>query len=636
MVRICLVLFIKNDEITIHDIIDSVSSIIDAYIIYDLGSTDKTVDIINTFFDSKHILGKIIKIDPDKLIENYPRILDESKTIADYTLLLNSDTVVIIDPKFDKLNIQSDIYRIKTICGNDINYLISFIRNDVNYRLFGVDMFCLDCPQDKYLDRLDGITMFDRQYNISRQEKRRCDIHLCKYHLLMNSKQPSYYFYLAKCYQCLNNNKSIKWYNKRLKHQGWGEEIFISHLELGKILHNLGKDPEFINHMLEAYNVDNNRIESLYELVSYYRSKRGYYMILSNQFIQLASNINSRSYGYLGIREDIYDYLLDYEQSIISYYLDKPIDYHKYLNIIGYGCYEGAIRNYKFYVKYLCDLKPHNYTYHCDTMINNDYHPMIPSIISSKNGYVMNYPYVNYDVDKNGSYVYKYPITTLNYQYVLDINLNLIQQQQLCYHQLDHDHIGIENIKLFNPNTNTNSELMFVGTDYDIKTKQKTLVGGKYPTLQKTFKSNIDINKWTYINHNGSIKVITNWFPLTINTIDQDGRIKSTSLDQEIPLFFKYLYSSTNGFEYDHEIWFITHMIDFSVPRVYYFCIVVLDCDTLKYKRHSILFKFNNSSIEQCYGLIVEKQRIICSCSRSEKDALVIVYDRPIIDNYIF
>jgi glycosyltransferase involved in cell wall biosynthesis len=57
---LCLNMIVKNESKIIRRLMESVSPIIDCYCICDTGSTDDTIEIINTFFSQKNIPGKVV------------------------------------------------------------------------------------------------------------------------------------------------------------------------------------------------------------------------------------------------------------------------------------------------------------------------------------------------------------------------------------------------------------------------------------------------------------------------------------------------------------------------------------------------------------------------------------------------
>ena len=56
---LCLNMIVKNESKIITRLFDSVINIIDCYCICDTGSTDNTVELIKTYFESKNIASTI-------------------------------------------------------------------------------------------------------------------------------------------------------------------------------------------------------------------------------------------------------------------------------------------------------------------------------------------------------------------------------------------------------------------------------------------------------------------------------------------------------------------------------------------------------------------------------------------------
>ena len=57
---LCLNMIVKNESKIITRLFDSVINIIECYCICDTGSTDNTVELIKTYFESKNIPGTIV------------------------------------------------------------------------------------------------------------------------------------------------------------------------------------------------------------------------------------------------------------------------------------------------------------------------------------------------------------------------------------------------------------------------------------------------------------------------------------------------------------------------------------------------------------------------------------------------
>ena len=166
--------------------------------------------------------------------------------------------------------------------------------------------------------------------------------------------------------------------------------------------------------------------------------------------------------------------------------------------------------------------------------------------------------------------------------------------------------------------------------------KNITIRHGIYnKNINKNLKFSSNKNYSMFI-HQNKIKFICRWFPLQI--VNNKSEIIYTD---NTPLCFKYIKSSTSGFLYENEIWFVGHLVvdNIDLPKNCYHCIIILDQKTLKIKKCSIPFRFSNSlenTVEYCLGIVVEKNRIIFSYSIMEFKSFIGIYDKKKIKEYFF
>jgi glycosyltransferase involved in cell wall biosynthesis len=99
--KLCLNMIVKNESRIIHRLLNSVSSLIDSYCICDTGSTDNTIEIIETFFKEKGIPGKVIQEPFQDFGYNRTFALKacEDMDKADYILLLDADMTLWVNPE---------------------------------------------------------------------------------------------------------------------------------------------------------------------------------------------------------------------------------------------------------------------------------------------------------------------------------------------------------------------------------------------------------------------------------------------------------------------------------------------------------------------------------------------------------
>jgi hypothetical protein len=89
------------------------------------------------------------------------------------------------------------------------------------------------------------------------------------------------------------------------------------------------------------------------------------------------------------------------------------------------------------------------------------------------------------------------------------------------------------------------------------------------------------------------------WRPFTVGAI-QSGTFVPT-LKRETPWVFQHLRGSAVPFWVGSELWALTHYVEYTQPRKYFHCIVVLN-DEYKPLRISLPFVFKAQGVEYCLG----------------------------------
>lgn len=651
---LCLNMIVKNESKIITRLFDSVISIIDSYCICDTGSTDNTIEIICKYFSDLKIPGEVFEIPFKDFGYNRTESLKRAELWGQYALLMDADMMLEIAPNFKKEQIKLDVYQLKQKNSALDYYNTRIVRTNKGIRCVGVTHEYYDVPQGLQSGHLDALEINDIGDGGAKSDKFERDIRLLRKGLLDDPKNVRYHFYLANSYRdhgtmtgdLKQTKKAAKWYKKRLTLGGWDEELFMSCFEIGNIYLKLGKPEKSVYWWLEAYLHRRTRAESLYEIIKYYREKDPRHAFIAGYFYEIAKKIPYPKTDALFIRKAVYDYLLDYEYSILAYYLGTPVDHYRYLDLLGKNYnYGNTLSNYKFYVKHLSALKPDKRAFNDMGSLagNKDkFYPSTPSIISHGDGYLMNQRYVNYFIEPNGSYTCNWPITSFNRRIKLNRQLELVDV--FDFNQLPEQfdrYAGIEDVKIFRHN----DQIVFFGTEQDMESKKLRVAGGTYPIdnqshalVSQIYQSphNCDCEKnWCYFEQNGSLKVVYKWYPMTCGQLTGNQLVLDQP-NQSVPDFFQHLRGSSNGVSYHNEIWFIAHMVEYSSPRNYYHCLLIFDRETMKYKRSSILFKFEDTSIEYTLGFVIEDKRMIFGFSKMDRETILCTYNRPEIDRFIF
>ncbi len=647
--KLCLNMIVKNESKIITRLLSSVVDLIDTYCICDTGSTDDTKTIIEEFMTEHGKPGEVI-VEPFKNFGyNRTFALRAAEKWGEYALLLDADMKLVVEPEFKKSDLVGDGYSIIQRAGSMHYYNTRIVKTDIGVTCIGYTHEYYDFPNGKRCENLKTLWIQDIGDGGAKADKFERDIRLLKQSLEENPKNERSWFYLANSYRDLGRHtEAIQAYKKRIELGGWIEEVFYACYELGNQYRALGDWPNAIYWWFEAHDRHPKRAESLYEIVKYYRDigkQRSAQIVLDK-----ALKIPFPKDDLLFIKTDVYSHLLMYEQSILYYYTGVPVDHYKYLELIGHDYNKGnVLSNYKFYVQKLKD--------HCvrdadfcgktektimgreDTFISSS-----PCIIPMSEGYLLNIRYVNYYIQPDGSYKFKHSdgkITTLNLVHWL--NKDFAIKKTHWMDKVINEHLryqGVEDVKVFSHN----GDLLFLGTVENPDNGCVAVGHGRYDTTADRLYSvafpsprgrGCEKN-WCYFhNSDGDLRLVYEWSPLTICAVE-GNHTKEVLKSADVPAFFRDVRGSTNGVVVGDEVWFVCHIVEYTTPRHYYHILVILDSKTMKYKRHSIMFKFHGDCIEYCLGLVVEPERLVFSYSRMDRTSAVMVLERAAAMKLLF
>lgn len=650
-IKLCLNMIVKNESKIITRLLESVLSIIDCYCICDTGSTDNTIELINEFSLKHNIPGKVIKEEFKNFCYNRNVALTSCIGMSDYILLLDADMIIKING-FDKnkLNKYGHYYIFQ---GNDNFYYknVRIIKNDGKYKYEGVTHEYLSFTSSSKwrIIEKNEIFILDIGDGGCKNNKFERDIILLTEGIKEEPRNERYHFYLANTYFDLGRiTVAIEYYKKRIKLGGWYQEIWYSYYKIGLGYLKMNEPINAINSFIEGINIMPNRIENIYEIVKYYReiSKHN----LSYFFYKMAKEAilnNSLKDDYLFLHNTIYTFKLEYEYSIIAYYLGfKNID-EQIIQILNNSddnsINDTLLSNMKYYKTILKPIKIYDFSNKIkvkDIIFNSS----SSCLIKSGSGYEMNIRYVNYTIDNNGDYLdCSNNIITVNKYIKLNDYFEIIEEKTFLLEELIRLYNGIEDIRIFK----NNNELLFIGTGYH-KNNKIGIVHGKYG-LEKEYLEGTEINpsfnnnncekNWVYINYNNKLCIIYDWFPLQICKISENGTALNKIEIKNTPNFFRRIRGSTCGFNYlndkeEEEIWFITHLVSYERPRHYYHIIIILDKE-LEVKRYSAPFKFSEEPIEYCLSIIVEKEKVIINYSEYDRTTKIGIYEKSYIDGLL-
>lgn len=682
-VSICLNMIVRNESRIITRLLASVLPIIDTYVICDTGSTDNTPQIITDFMSQHGISGEVVHEPFRNFGYNRTFALQAARGKATYALLLDADMIFKIEPTFNKQSLTAGQYLVLQKGGSLSYHNTRLVRLDI-------DVKCL-CPTHEYYDfppgtsseRLDSLWIDDIGDGGCKSDKFDRDIRLLKGGIEEEPNNARYYFYLANSYfNSGRHAESIPYYKKRIELGGWHEEVFYAHLNLGHAYMTTKQDALALETWMDAYNLHSQRSETIYEIAKYYRlkgkNKIGMAFCMLGRAIPYPKNDN------LFIHNDVYNTGFDYELSILGFYNNYPNLHKVSCSLLNKPFHNrgSVISNYKFYYpklsKYLINKLGGSQVKVKQAICGVEYDLFgstpsifqVPNTVGGKSKYYINLRMVNYTINRaNGGYnmTGDGKITTAN-------QLFPISQEQLegktpfsfasdgidggCGDSnrgimiLPTDntrrYVGIEDLKpYFGTSSGTSSGSaasgVFMGTIQSPRTGNISVGYGKmdlgkiigcntspsldYSVVETVWDKTCEKN-WVFYGDN---KLIYSWYPLITGKIvekeDKSLQFEETG-NYAMPEYFRDVRGSTHGYEFDGEVWFLCHLVEYCQPREYYHFFVVMDKDTMKPKRWTYLFKFEGEKIEYALGMIVNENNIVVSYSKWDSEPTIGIYDK--------
>lgn len=643
--HLCLNMIVKNESRVILRLLQSVAPYIDCYCICDTGSTDNTIEIIETFFEAQKIPGKIIREPFVDFGYNRTFSLKACEAIdVQYILLMDADMVLQVSPSITKEalyeKLTADAYYVFQGSETFFYKNVRIVRNQLGMTYWGVTHEYVRTPEGTRYDKMEKNELFinDIGDGGSKADKFIRDIQLLTRGLEQEPNNDRYTFYLANSYRDAGQyQNAIDTYKKRIAIGGWFDEVWHSYYSIGKCYKLMGDYIHAIHWWLEAYNYFPGRIENLYEIIHHYRNTGKNNLAYGIFLIADQERKKNKNTDFLFLQKDIYDYKLDYELSIVGYYCNyRHYDLLKAsLKVLNYPFTEESISqsvlsNYKFYVK---EIQSHN-TLDASkqallmsigkTIPTHGFVSSTPSLCLNEHGeVVVNVRYVDYKINDQGGYENKEHITTKNVLAVVDITEEnwVWKKEFLMNYNTKHDglYVGIEDVRLFSKTGdkkvyyNANRGLSY----HHLKVEHGILDMDTESTtsglISMEGQREVEKNWVLFEDVHHTTKIVYNWSPLVIGNIhyekpDLSSMVFQKTHEIKTPPMFKYLRGSSNGVRIGDEVWFICHTVSYEDRRYYYHLFVVLDASTYQVKKFTPYFTFEKEKVEYSLGFVYIEQ----------------------------
>ena len=278
-VKLCLNMIVKNESKIIQRLLESVYSILDAYCICDTGSTDNTIEIIEKFFQSKQIPGKVIR-EPFRNFEyNRSFALNACNDMdVDFILLMDADMILWKNPKitpdkFKQLLSTHDSYFMFQGSENMYYKNTRIVRNQSNVSYKGVTHEYVQLPEGFTQGVLVKEIVFIQDIGDggAKADKFTRDVRLLKDGLKDEPNNERYLFYLANSLKDLSHTQNQQIENQMEKLKTSTKEL--SHLFQGNTSAlGLLKNIDVVRENLDKSRVS-SREKLLYEAIEYYEKR---------------------------------------------------------------------------------------------------------------------------------------------------------------------------------------------------------------------------------------------------------------------------------------------------------------------------------------------------------------------------
>jgi len=316
MLKICLLMIVKNEAHIIEETLRSTYRYIDTWVICDTGSTDNTCDIVEQFYRDQQIPGKLCHHQWKDFGHNRTLAFQEAYGRSDYVWVFDADDLVTGDLKFPEL-MNATSYMLQY--GDTFKYTRKQIfKNDLHWIYRGVVHEFAELNEEKKCDR--SITISGDYYIDSRRLGNRSTDPM-KYqkdalvlaNAIENNIDPDirarYCFYCGQSYKDADDPiNAIKYYRMRVELGGWVEEVAYSWLMIGNLMQTIPYiycNQDIVEAYMNSYRALPIKAEATFALGKFYMDTGK--LDQSCRFFKIASNTEFPKKCCLFIHTDIYN-----------------------------------------------------------------------------------------------------------------------------------------------------------------------------------------------------------------------------------------------------------------------------------------------------------------------------------------
>jgi len=340
---ICLNMIVKNESRIIRDTLQKLCGKInfDYWVICDTGSTDNTIEFIQTFFKEKNIHGEIYNHEWKDFGHNRTQALICAYEKTDYVLIFDADDEICGDFKLpDVLDHDEYLFQFGNHIDNNIYGRLLMVNNRKKWLYVGV-LHEVIVPYEhqptRYIISGNYYTVSGRSgdRNTNNPDKYLKDAKILEkaYYECLEKKDSlynRYAFYCANSYKDHGDfENAIIWYKKTLQQDNWSQEKFHCCIQINHCYQMLKQPENGYYYCVKSYNYDNERGEGLFQLIQHYCCENmnevaySYYSLIKD-FMETRYLLQGNNSDKLFIDNTILQFMLPYYMIIVS---DKTKNY---------------------------------------------------------------------------------------------------------------------------------------------------------------------------------------------------------------------------------------------------------------------------------------------------------------------
>ena len=277
-----VILMVKNEEHVLQQTLEPyVQAGIDAYLIYDTGSDDATMQVAHDYLHNSDITNFFIRQEPfvDFATSRNRALTCAQEFFPQATFMLMPDAEWymhnaegLVQFCKDHEDVTCPLYLLRIMNHYTDFYTPRLMRCGANIRFVGmvheVPSYVTDAKVSR--DVFFWWNASDKGIEKTRiRWKRDVELLLCEYNA--NPSNARTVFYLAQTYDCLEDlNNACVWYEKRVSMSGWDEENFVACYRLAQVYDRLDHWDLALCYYIKAYGLRPCRAEPLIKLAEHY------------------------------------------------------------------------------------------------------------------------------------------------------------------------------------------------------------------------------------------------------------------------------------------------------------------------------------------------------------------------------